>query len=58
MFFECQTHVHGAKVKIIPGAPFCYSYSSLCEFQQTWVSVLIGRQKRLNRKLKQVMVGF
>lgn len=45
--FGCQTHEHGTKVKIIPGAPYCYSYNSLFRFQQVWVSVLIERQNKL-----------
>lgn len=46
-FFECQMYVHRKKVKVIPGAPYCYSYNSVLEFQQTWVSVLIQRQNKL-----------
>lgn len=39
--------MHVAKVKIIPRAPHCYSYKSLVEFQQPWVSVPIYRQNKL-----------
>lgn len=46
-FFDCQVRVQGTKVKVTPGAPYCYSYNCLFGFQQIWVSVLKQRQNKL-----------
>lgn len=57
-FFECQMHERGTKVKIIPGAPCCYSYNSLFEFQQIWVSVPIQKTKQAERETKAYHTTF